>query len=82
MELLLAEHHHRGDPAEALVERAARIGWPLPDKVAVGVLLRPAREAVAPAVGQGCCSTWSTSSRGWWCPSRTPPGGRSCCTGR
>jgi hypothetical protein len=53
MELLLAEHHHRGDPAEALVERAARIGWPLPDKVAVGVLLRPAREAVAPAVGQG-----------------------------
>ncbi len=52
MELLLAEHH-RGDPAEALSERAARIGWPLPDKVAVGVLLRPAREAVAPAVGQG-----------------------------
>jgi hypothetical protein len=51
MELLLAEHH-RGDPAEALSERAARIGWPLPDKVAVGVLLRPAREAVAPAVGQ------------------------------
>ncbi|WAU79835.1 helix-turn-helix domain-containing protein [Streptomyces sp. Qhu-G9] len=51
MELLLAEHH-RGDPAEALAERAARIGWPLPDKVAVGVLLRPAREAVAPAVGQ------------------------------
>lgn len=53
MELLLAEHHQRGDPAEALVERAARIGWPLPDRVAVGVLLRPAREAVAPAVGQG-----------------------------
>ncbi|GAB2751014.1 PucR family transcriptional regulator [Streptomyces bullii] len=52
MELLLAEHH-RGDPADALAERAARIGWPLPDKVAVGVLLRPAREAVAPAVGQG-----------------------------
>lgn len=51
MELLLAEHH-RGDPAEALAERAARIGWPVPDKVAVGVLLRPAREAVAPAVGQ------------------------------
>ncbi|MFJ9667491.1 helix-turn-helix domain-containing protein [Streptomyces sp. NPDC101219] len=52
LELLLAEHH-RGDPAEALGERAARIGWPLPEKVAVGVLLRPAREAVAPAVGQG-----------------------------
>jgi hypothetical protein len=26
MELLLSEHHHRGDPAEALVERAARVG--------------------------------------------------------
>jgi hypothetical protein len=52
MELLLAEHH-RADLADALAERAARIGWPLPDKVAVGVLLRPAREAVAPAVGQG-----------------------------
>lgn len=52
MELLLAEHH-RGDAADALAERAARIGWPLPAKVAVGVLLRPAREAVAPAVGQG-----------------------------
>lgn len=52
MELLLAEHH-RGDPADALTERAARIGWTLPEKVAVGVLLRPAREAMAPAVGQG-----------------------------
>jgi hypothetical protein len=52
MELLLAEHH-RGDAADALAERAARIGWPLPAKVAVGVLVRPAREAVAPAVGQG-----------------------------
>ncbi|MFV0136169.1 helix-turn-helix domain-containing protein [Streptomyces sp. HMX87] len=52
MELLFSEHH-RGDAAEALAERAARIGWPLPRKVAVGVLLRPAREAVAPAVGQG-----------------------------
>jgi hypothetical protein len=51
MELLLSEHT-RGDPADALTERAARVGWPLPDKVAVGVLLRPAREAVAPAVGQ------------------------------
>ncbi|MEU7058675.1 helix-turn-helix domain-containing protein [Streptomyces sp. NPDC046197] len=52
MELLLTEHH-RGDPGDALAERAARIGWPLPGRVAVGVLLRPAREAVAPAVGQG-----------------------------
>ncbi len=33
-----------------LAERAARIGWPLPEQVAVAVLLRPAREAVAPAV--------------------------------
>ncbi|MFE6158465.1 helix-turn-helix domain-containing protein [Streptomyces sp. NPDC056486] len=37
----------------ALDERAARVGWQLPERVAVGVLLRPAREAVAPAVGQG-----------------------------
>lgn len=51
MELLLSEDHTRGDLAEALVERAARIGWPLPGRLAVGVLLRPAREAVAPAVG-------------------------------
>lgn len=36
-----------------LGERAARIGWQLPERVAVGVLLRPAREAVAPAVGEG-----------------------------
>ncbi|MEV5610515.1 helix-turn-helix domain-containing protein [Streptomyces sp. NPDC052225] len=39
------------DPVKALTERAARIGWPVPDRVAVGVLLRPARDAVAPAVG-------------------------------
>ncbi|MGV9241803.1 PucR family transcriptional regulator [Streptomyces nigra] len=52
MELLLVERH-RGDPADALAERAARIGWALPAKVAVGVLLRPAREALAPAVGEG-----------------------------
>ncbi|MFI1719729.1 PucR family transcriptional regulator [Streptomyces sp. NPDC020489] len=52
MELLLAERHRHGDPADALAERAARIGWPLPARVAVGVLLRPAREAVPPAVGQ------------------------------
>ncbi|NWF25652.1 helix-turn-helix domain-containing protein [Streptomyces sp. PKU-EA00015] len=48
---LLVEH--RGDPAAALRERAARIGWELPGTIAVGVLIRPAREAVAPAVGQG-----------------------------
>ncbi|WP_328558281.1 helix-turn-helix domain-containing protein [Streptomyces sp. NBC_00358] len=52
MELLLSEQHSRGD-TEGLVERAARIGWPLPDRLAVGVLLRPAREAVAPAVAPG-----------------------------
>ncbi|MEV0317733.1 helix-turn-helix domain-containing protein [Streptomyces sp. NPDC050659] len=40
-------------PGSALDERAARVGWQLPERVAVGVLLRPAREAVAPAVGQG-----------------------------
>lgn len=34
----------------AITERAARIGWSLPERVAVAVLLRPAREAVAPAV--------------------------------
>ncbi|MGH4028058.1 helix-turn-helix domain-containing protein [Actinomycetota bacterium Odt1-20B] len=46
----------RATPAEnsnSLVERAARVGWALPERVAVGVLLRPAREAVAPAVGEG-----------------------------
>ncbi|MFD7815516.1 helix-turn-helix domain-containing protein [Streptomyces sp. NPDC059785] len=57
MELLLSEHPQgprglRDDPADALAERAARVGWPLPARVAVGVLLRPAREAVAPAVAQ------------------------------
>lgn len=51
MELLLAERHGE-EASDALAERAARIGWPLPETVAVGVLLRPAREAVAPAVGQ------------------------------
>ncbi|MFE0377858.1 helix-turn-helix domain-containing protein [Streptomyces inhibens] len=39
-----------GGVPPALAERAARIGWPLPERVAVAVLLRPAREAVAPAV--------------------------------
>ncbi|WP_327327508.1 helix-turn-helix domain-containing protein [Streptomyces sp. NBC_01210] len=48
--LLLSEH--RTKPADALAEHAERIGWPLPEQVAVGVLLRPAPESVAPAVGQ------------------------------
>ncbi len=51
IELLLMEH--RGDVSMTLAERAARIGWELPETIAVGVLMRPAREAVAPAVGQG-----------------------------
>ncbi|MFF0199628.1 PucR family transcriptional regulator [Streptomyces sp. NPDC005017] len=51
MEQLLADRH-RSDGGDALGERAARVGWALPGRVAVGVLLRPAREAVAPAVGQ------------------------------
>ncbi|MFF3326909.1 helix-turn-helix domain-containing protein [Streptomyces sp. NPDC002889] len=51
IDLLLVEHH--GDPVGTLAERAARIGWQLPQSIAVGVLLRPAREAMAPAVGQG-----------------------------
>lgn len=51
IELLLVEH--RGDVSVALAERAARIGWELPETISVGVLMRPAREAVAPAVGQG-----------------------------
>jgi hypothetical protein len=48
--LMLSEH--RTDPTDALARHAERIGWPLPDQVAVGVLLRPAPESVAPAVGQ------------------------------
>ncbi|MGC0332186.1 hypothetical protein RKD23_005176 [Streptomyces sp. SAI-170] len=51
MEQLLADRQ-RTEGADALAERASRVGWPLPRRVAVGVLLRPAREAVAPAVGQ------------------------------
>jgi hypothetical protein len=48
--LMLSEH--RTDPTDALAEHAERIGWPLPEQVAVGVLMRPAPESVAPAVGQ------------------------------
>lgn len=36
---------------DALAERAALIGWRLPDRVAVAELIRPAPAAVAPAVG-------------------------------
>ncbi|MFD9886276.1 helix-turn-helix domain-containing protein [Streptomyces alboflavus] len=59
MELLLSERRPDTSAASALGaengldERAARVGWQLPERVAVGVLLRPAREAVAPAVGEG-----------------------------
>lgn len=49
VDLLLAEH--RSDPSAVLADRAADVGWHLPEKVAVAVLLRPAAEAVAPAVG-------------------------------
>ncbi|MFD3537694.1 helix-turn-helix domain-containing protein [Streptomyces sp. NPDC058664] len=49
VDLLLTEH--RGDPTALLADRAADLGWQLPGKVAVAVLLRPAAEAVAPAVG-------------------------------
>ncbi|MGW7411977.1 PucR family transcriptional regulator [Streptomyces sp. NPDC054863] len=48
------EGRGRVDPAESLAElgaHAARIGWTLPERVAVGVLLRPSRDCVAPAVG-------------------------------
>ncbi|MGW0393997.1 helix-turn-helix domain-containing protein [Streptomyces sp. NPDC003042] len=49
VDLLLSEH--RSDPSAVLSDRAADVGWQLPEKVAVAVLLRPAAEAVAPAVG-------------------------------
>ncbi|WP_030544219.1 helix-turn-helix domain-containing protein [Streptomyces albus] len=50
VDLLLTEH--RTDPSAFLAARAADAGWHLPEKVAVAVLLRPALEAVAPAVGE------------------------------
>ncbi len=49
VDLLLTEH--RTDPTALLADRAADLGWQLPGRVAVAVLLRPAQEAVAPAVG-------------------------------
>ncbi|MEU5835788.1 helix-turn-helix domain-containing protein [Streptomyces diacarni] len=53
LDLLLSEHPPRGgaDRADLLADRAARIGWRVPGTVAVVVLLRPARSAVPPAVG-------------------------------
>ncbi|MBB1243856.1 helix-turn-helix domain-containing protein [Streptomyces durbertensis] len=51
LDLLLAEHDEEPPSPAAVAERAARIGWALPETVAVAVLLRPAREAVPPAVG-------------------------------
>ncbi|MFH8367568.1 helix-turn-helix domain-containing protein [Streptomyces sp. NPDC018031] len=51
LEVLLGEPA-RPDSADAVAERAARIGWPLPERVAVAVLLRPARDALAPPVSQ------------------------------
>ncbi|MFD3333970.1 PucR family transcriptional regulator [Streptomyces sp. NPDC058700] len=50
VDLLLTEH--RSDPSALLADRAGDLGWQLPGKVAVAVLLRPAQEAVAPAVGE------------------------------
>nr|WP_237550471.1 helix-turn-helix domain-containing protein [Streptomyces sp. SID8354] len=45
--------HGHGNPHPQLAERARLLGWPLPERVAVAVLLRPDREAVAPAVADG-----------------------------
>ena len=50
IDLLLTEH--RTDPTPALAERAAALDWPLPDEVAVVVLLRPAQQLVTPALGE------------------------------
>lgn len=80
MELLLAERH-RGDPADALTERAARIGWPLPKKVAVGVLLRPAREAVPPRWARESSWTWTTNSPAWSSRNRARRAAPNFCTG-
>ncbi|MET7637975.1 helix-turn-helix domain-containing protein [Streptomyces sp. NPDC005438] len=48
LDLLLAKE---GGDRSAIEDRAARIGWQVPRQVAVAVLVRPAREAVPPAVG-------------------------------
>ncbi|MCT2590277.1 helix-turn-helix domain-containing protein [Streptomyces sp. N2-109] len=53
LDLLLSEHPRPpGDLNELLADRAARIGWTVPRTVGVAVLVRPARSAVAPAVGE------------------------------
>ncbi|MFI7413764.1 helix-turn-helix domain-containing protein [Streptomyces sp. NPDC049627] len=52
VDLLLTEH--RADPPAtlaAVAERAAAVDWPLPDEVAVAVLLRPDRQLLTPALG-------------------------------
>ncbi|MDK1473939.1 helix-turn-helix domain-containing protein [Streptomyces sp. 549] len=52
LDLLLTEQHRDDSSLQTmLAERAARIGWPLPESLAVAVLVRPARESVPPAVG-------------------------------
>lgn len=54
LDLLLSEHsppRPSGGAGDLLADRAARIGWSVPHTVAVAVLLRPARSAVPPAVG-------------------------------
>lgn len=50
LDLLLTEH--RADPTTALAERAAAVDWPVPDEVAVAVLLRPAHQLLTPALGE------------------------------
>ncbi|WP_425587566.1 helix-turn-helix domain-containing protein [Streptomyces shaanxiensis] len=49
VDLLLTEH--RTDPTAALAERAVAVDWPLPDEIAVAVLLRPTQQLVTPALG-------------------------------
>lgn len=38
---------------------------------------RPGRRSRPPSPRTSCW-TWRANGRGWWCPSRTPPGGGSC----
>lgn len=53
LDLLLSEHPRiTGDLTELIADRAARVGWAVPCTVAVAVLVRPARSAVPPAVGE------------------------------
>lgn len=48
---LLSGRH--SDPATALAELSTPIAWEMPETVAVGLLIPPAREAVTPALGRG-----------------------------